>query len=110
MRWILVQCAQQAIQRPGKLRSFYLALKEKKGHKVAIVATARKLLHVVWAVLSRKEEYKDLRRDLLERKLKRMNKGAKEYLTPELSEVLEALEMMSEEPMVTSEEWLEGVG
>jgi hypothetical protein len=88
----------------------YLALMEKKGHKVAIVATARKLLHVVWAVLSRKEEYRDLRRDLLERKLKRMNKNAKEYLTPELSEVLEALEMISEDPMVTSEEWLEGVG
>jgi hypothetical protein len=39
-----------------------------------------------------------------------MNKNAKEYLTPELSEVLEALEMISEDSMVTSEEWLEGVG
>jgi len=39
-----------------------------------------------------------------------MNKGAKEYLTTELSEVLKALEVTTEEPMVTSEEWLEGVG
>ncbi|OKP84905.1 hypothetical protein A3844_18335 [Paenibacillus helianthi] len=110
LRWILVQCAQRAVQSPGKLRLFYLALKEKKGHKVAIVATARKLLHVIWAVLSRKEEYRDLRRDLLERKLKRMEKNANEYAMPELSEVVEALEMMSEEPIVTSEEWLGGVG
>ncbi|MNC69717.1 hypothetical protein D3C75_1204400 [compost metagenome] len=61
-------------------------------------------------MLSRKEEYRDLRRELLERKLKHMEKNANEYPIPELSEVVEALEIMSEEPIVTNEEWLGGVG
>ncbi|ALS24173.1 IS110 family transposase [Paenibacillus naphthalenovorans] len=78
LRWILVQCAQRAIQSKGKLRAFYLGLKEKKGYKIAIVATARKLLHIIWAVLVRQEEYRDLRKDLLERKLKKMQKQAAE--------------------------------
>jgi transposase len=81
LRWILVQCAQRAVQSKGKLRTFYLGLKEKKGHKIAVVATARKLLHIVWAVLNRKEEYRDIRKDLLDKKLKVMNKGARNYAT-----------------------------
>jgi hypothetical protein len=90
LRWILVQCAQRAIQSKGKLRAFYLGLKAKKGHKIAIVATARKLLHVVWTVLVRKEEYRDLRKDLLDKKLKVINRKAKKYqvTTDELLQII----------------------
>jgi transposase len=110
LRWILVQCAQRAIQSKGKLRSFYLGLKEKKGHKIAIVATARKLLHVVWAVLVRQEEYRDLRRDLLERKLKKMQKHALEYDTSmdELLEMFVDLEVSF--PHEVSPTWPGGTG
>jgi transposase len=97
LRWILVQCAQRAIQSKGKLRSFYLGLKEKKGHKIAIVATARKLLHVVWAVLIRQEEYRDLRKDLLERKLKTLTKKAQAYVVnmDELLHIIDDIEDVS---------------
>ncbi|GCL71025.1 hypothetical protein PN4B1_09290 [Paenibacillus naphthalenovorans] len=74
-------------------------MKEKKGHKIAIVATARKLLHIIWAVLVRQEEYRDLRKDLLERKLKKMQKQAAEYdaSMDELFSMIENLEEFSDE-------------
>ncbi|KXG75830.1 hypothetical protein AN618_17400 [Fervidicola ferrireducens] len=99
LRWILVQCAQRAIQSKGKLQSFYFRLKEKKGHKIAIVATARKMLHIIWAVLTRREEYRDIRRDLLERKLKNLAKQAQAYEvdTKELLRVIDCIEDVSEE-------------
>ncbi len=106
LRWIMVQCAQRAIQSKGKLRAFYLGLKEKKGHKVAIVATARKLLHIVWAVLIRQEEYRDLLKDLLERKLKKMNKQALKYETS----LDELLFMIEDFELEVSQEWPEDTG
>jgi len=110
LRWILVQCAQRAIQSKGKLRNFYLGLKEKKGHKIAIVATARKLLHIVWAVLVRQEEYRDIRKDLLERKLKKMNKQALVYDTS-LYELFSTIEDLDLEESLDehSQRWLEGI-
>jgi transposase len=109
LRWILVQCAQRAVQSEGKLRAFYLGLKAKKGHKIAIVATARKLLHVVWAVLVRQEEYRDLRRDLLDKKLKTMNRKAKKYevTTDELWRIIEDV---GEIPDEQAPRWLQGAG
>jgi transposase len=109
LRWILVQCAQRAIQSKGKLRSFYLSLKEKKGHKIAIVATARKLLHIIWAVLTRQEEYRDLRKDLLERKLKSLTKQAQAYVVDmnELLRVIGGIEDVSEKE---TQSWLFGTG
>ena len=87
MRWILVQAAHRGIQSPGALRSFYLRLKEKKGAKVAIVAVARKLLTLIWVVLTRKEPYKELRPDLFKRKVKRMERLAHPYsVTVDLTE------------------------
>jgi len=55
LRRLLVTCPYRAYD--------YLGLKAKKGHKIAIVATARKLLHIVWAVLVRQEKYRDLQKD-----------------------------------------------
>jgi transposase len=109
LRWILVQCAQRAIQSEGKLRTFYLGLKGKKGHKIAIVATARKLLHVIWAVLVRQEEYRDLRKDLLDRKLKKMQKQAMRYEV-NLEELLHMIEDIGEVREENTHHWLQGTG
>ena len=43
LRWILIQCANIAIKH-DYLRSFYLRIKRRRGHNIAIVATARKML------------------------------------------------------------------
>jgi hypothetical protein len=62
----------QRIARDVLLRKFYLRLKKEKGTKVA--ATARKLLRVIYCVLSRKESYRYERKSLIESKLKRLEK------------------------------------
>ncbi len=55
LRWVAVQTAHRAVRSENKYRRFYLKLKSRKGSKVAIVATARKILESVYWVLIRKE-------------------------------------------------------
>ncbi|MDR5657733.1 IS110 family transposase [Halodesulfurarchaeum sp. HSR-GB] len=59
LRWILVQCANVAVNQVNDpyLGRFYARLKRKKNHQVAIVATARKLLVSIYHMLDRKEVY-----------------------------------------------------
>jgi len=57
LRWVLVQCAFVAIRNDEKFRNFYERVKQRKGPQKAIVATARKLLTVVYAVLRDKKPY-----------------------------------------------------
>lgn len=57
LRWILVQCSLVAIRKPNRLRTFYLRLAKKKGHKKAIVATARKMLTIIWHLLTKGETF-----------------------------------------------------
>ena len=77
LRWILVQVAHQVVRYPGELRKFYLRLKKQKGNKIAVVATARKLLRVIYCMLTRKESYRYERKALTEGKLKRLEKTAR---------------------------------
>jgi transposase len=61
LRWILVQCASTAVHnsKDPYLSEFYWRLREtrNKPHKVAIVATARKLLVSIFHMLTNKEVY-----------------------------------------------------
>lgn len=59
LRWILVQCANVAVNRSHDpyLGRFYARLKRRKNHQIAIVATARKLLVSIFYMLRRKEVY-----------------------------------------------------
>lgn len=57
LRWVLVQCAFVAIRNDERFRNFYERIKQRKGPQKAIVATARKLLTVVYAVLRDKKPY-----------------------------------------------------
>ena len=57
LRWILIQCANVAIRHDEYLRSFYLRIKRRRGHNIAIVATARKMLVCIYFMLKRKEVY-----------------------------------------------------
>jgi transposase len=51
LRWILIQAANRAIYTNSALRKFYLELNKRKGHKTAIVATARKMLIYMYMML-----------------------------------------------------------
>lgn len=91
LRWILVQMSHRAVQSQGALRSTYLRLKEKKGAKVAVVAVARKLLSLIWVVLTKKVEYRDVRAVLLQRKVSRLKRQARPYpVDKDLAERLKA--------------------
>jgi len=45
----LVQCAHVAVRKDERFKKFYSRIKERKGSQKAIVATARKLLTVIYA-------------------------------------------------------------
>jgi len=56
LRWILVECAHScAKNRKTKLYDFFKRLERKVGYKKAIVALARKLLALIWHLLTNKE-------------------------------------------------------
>jgi transposase len=58
MRWILVQIANAASKKIGsKLRRFYLRIKARSGHNVAIIALARKILCILHHLLMNREKY-----------------------------------------------------
>lgn len=57
LRWILVQCANVAVNYDQYLGQFYTRLERKKCHQVAIVATARKMLVSIYYMLTREEVY-----------------------------------------------------
>jgi transposase len=60
IRWILVQVAQAAAKKRGsKLRKFFLRVKSRKGHNVAVVALARKILCILHHLLMNQEIYQE---------------------------------------------------
>jgi transposase len=74
LRWILVQVAHRAVRVPGPLQAFFSRLRARKGYKVAIVAAARKLLTLIWTLLTRGEPYRaadPLRTQVKERRMER---------------------------------------
>lgn len=60
LRTYLVECA-SALSRSkdNMFRQFYERIKRKKGHKQAVVAVARKLLTIIYHLLTNKEMYED---------------------------------------------------
>jgi transposase len=67
---MLVEAAWSAASGPGPLRAFFLRVKDRRGHQVAAVATARKLAVLVWHLLSRGEDYASARPALVAWKLR----------------------------------------
>jgi transposase len=50
LRWVLVLAATQAARRPGPLRTWFRAVKQRKGSKIARVALARRLSELVYHI------------------------------------------------------------
>lgn len=72
LRWILVQCALVAIKYDCRLRTFYMRIKNRKGHGKAIVATAKELLVIIWYMLTRNELYRNTNKQRYEKKLRKL--------------------------------------
>jgi transposase len=72
VRGLLVEAAWHATRTPGPLHGFHGRLALRRGTKIATVATARKLVVIVWHLLSRGEEYAFVRPALYREKLRRL--------------------------------------
>lgn len=57
LRWAMVEAAQVAVRKDPHLKDFYERIKRKKGAQKAIVAAARKLLVIVFHILTKKEVF-----------------------------------------------------
>ena len=56
-RYALVEAAWSVVRQPGPLRAFYQRIRARRGHQVAIVASARKLACLFWCLLTREQDY-----------------------------------------------------
>ncbi len=72
VRWILGQAAQTARLYDPKFKTFYQRIAAKKGHSKALVATMRKMLVIIWTILTKNEPYSGEDQELTERKYKRL--------------------------------------
>ena len=56
-RSVCIEVAHQLAMVPGPLRAFFVRLRRRKPYNVAITAVARKLVVLVWHMLTRQEDY-----------------------------------------------------
>jgi len=57
LRFAMVEAARVAVNHDDRLRTFYLRIRERRGDQKAIVATANKMLKIIWTMLTRRETY-----------------------------------------------------
>jgi transposase len=75
-RFLLVEAAWQAVRAPGPLRAFYQRVRARRGNHVAAVAVARKLVILIWHMLSKGEDYAWTRPALIARKMRALELAA----------------------------------
>lgn len=73
LRRIIIQCANSLVRAKdsGEIGVFYMRLMERKGHNKAIVAVARKMLEVLYAMITSGELYRYTSAESVGKKLKR---------------------------------------
>jgi transposase len=71
-RHALVEAAWSVVRQPGPLHAFYLRIRARRGHQVAVVAAARKLACLFWCMLTREQDYAFGQPSLTKKKLRRL--------------------------------------
>jgi transposase len=64
-RGLLAEAAHSAIRSPGPLAGFHARVAHRRGNGVAIIAVARKLAVIAWHLLTKDQDYRDARPDLV---------------------------------------------
>src|SRR4051812_2953410 len=72
VRCALVEASWSVVRNPGPLHAFYQRVRARRGHQVAITATARKLACLFWVLLWREEDYAFGQPTLTAKKLRRL--------------------------------------
>ena len=60
------------MRQPGPIAGFYQRVKARRGHSIAIVASARKLACLFWCLLTRGEDYAFAQPSLTKKKMRRL--------------------------------------
>jgi transposase len=81
-RHALVEACWSAVRQPGPLHAFYERVRARRGHGVAIVASARKLACLFWCLLTREEDYAYGQPSLTARKLRALELTARPRRAP----------------------------
>ena len=69
-RWALVEAAWSVVRQPGPQHAFYQRVRARRGHGIAVVASARKLACLFWFMLTRGEDYAHQQPSLTAKKLR----------------------------------------
>jgi transposase len=90
-RHALVEACWSVVRQPGPLKAFYERIRARRGHRIAIVAAARKLACLFWCLLTREEDYAYQQPSLTKKKLRQLQitAGAERY-TPAASGIYSA--------------------
>src|SRR4051794_35632083 len=71
-RHALVEACWSTVRQPGPIAAFYARIKAKRGHSIAIVASARNLACLFWCLLTRGEDYAFAQPSLTTKKMRRL--------------------------------------
>jgi transposase len=71
-RHALVEACWSTVRQPGPIAGFYQRIKARRGHSIAIVASARKLACLFWCLLIRGEDYAFAQPSLTKKKMRRL--------------------------------------
>jgi transposase len=71
-RHALVEACWSTVRQPGPIAGFYRRVKARRGHSIAIVASARKLACLFWCLLTRGEDYAFAQPSLTKKKMRRL--------------------------------------
>jgi transposase len=71
-RHALVEACWSTVRQPGPIAGFYQRIKARRGHSIAIVASARKLACLFWCLLTRGEDYAFAQPSLTTKKMRRL--------------------------------------
>jgi transposase len=71
-RHALVEACWSTVRQPGPIAGFYQRVRARRGHSIAIVASARKLACLFWCLLTRGEDYAFAQPSLTTKKMRRL--------------------------------------
>jgi transposase len=71
-RHALVEACRSTVRQPGPIAGFYERVRARRGHSIAIVASARKLACLFWCLLTRGEDYAFAQPSLTKKKMRRL--------------------------------------
>lgn len=77
LNWIMIQCANVAARSDPRMKQFYARIRKRHGHNVAITHVANKMLRIIWAMLTRRDLYRERNERLYQQKLKKLSSLAK---------------------------------